>query len=80
MFPVTPTIMTNGWASLLAGHPVDCTQFTPATSPPACVDAHGTAVVWSSWTNFVSSSLLTFLSAPVVRSGLLVAAAVRSEP
>ncbi|KXZ52567.1 hypothetical protein GPECTOR_9g611 [Gonium pectorale] len=63
-YPFTPTIITNGFASLAAGRAMDCTLYTPATSPPECVDAHSTAVTYSSWTNFVSSSLLTFVCAP----------------
>ncbi|EFJ44378.1 hypothetical protein VOLCADRAFT_106422 [Volvox carteri f. nagariensis] len=66
IFPITPTLMTNGFASLAAGHRVDCTAFSPADSPRECVDAHGTVVMWMSWTNFISSSLLTFLCAPFV--------------
>ncbi|KAG2492911.1 hypothetical protein HYH03_008825 [Edaphochlamys debaryana] len=66
IYPITPTLMTNGFASLAAGHPIDCTTFPPSASPKECVDAHSTAVTWMSWTNFVSSSLLTFLCAPYV--------------
>lgn len=40
LFPVIPTLVTNGFASQAAGHYVDCQQFTPATSPPYCRDAH----------------------------------------
>ncbi|KAG2441733.1 hypothetical protein HXX76_003348 [Chlamydomonas incerta] len=66
MFPITPTLVTNGFASLAAGRRMDCTAYPPHASPPECVDAHSTAVTWMSWTNFVSSSLLTFLCAPYV--------------
>lgn len=40
MFPVIPTIITNGFASQAAGRPLDCQQFTPATAPVECRDAH----------------------------------------
>ncbi|GFR50215.1 hypothetical protein Agub_g12392, partial [Astrephomene gubernaculifera] len=66
IYPITPTLMTNGFASLAAGHRIDCTVYTPSTSPRECIDAHSTVVVWMSWTNFVSSSLLTFFCAPYV--------------
>ncbi len=66
IFPITPTLMTNGFASLDAGYSIDCTEYTPETSPRACRNAHSTAVLWMSWTNFVSSSLLTFICAPYV--------------
>lgn len=66
MFPITPTLVTNGFASLAAGRSMDCSAYPPHASPPECVDAHSTAVTWMSWTNFVSSSLLTFLCAPYV--------------
>ncbi|GLC40908.1 hypothetical protein PLESTM_001124900 [Pleodorina starrii] len=66
IFPITPTLMTNGFASLAAGRHLDCTAYPPSASPRECVDAHATVVTWMSWTNFVSSSLLTFLCAPYV--------------
>lgn len=66
IFPITPTLFTNGFASLAAGHHIDCTLFTPATSPKECKDAHATSLFWSSWTNFVSSSLLSFACAPFI--------------
>lgn len=65
-FPIVPTLITNGFASATAGYPLDCQLFTPADAPVACNDAHSTAVIWSSWTGFVSSSVLTVLCAPVV--------------
>jgi MFS family permease len=47
--------------------PLFCPQtYTPATAPQECRDAHATAVLWSSWTSFVSGSILSFLCSPVV--------------
>ena len=66
IFPITPTLMTNGFASLAAGHSIDCSLYTPATAPDACKNAHSTVVNWMSWTNFVSSSLLTLFCAPYI--------------
>eukprot|EP00197_Chlamydomonas_leiostraca_P005577 CAMPEP_0202867458 /NCGR_PEP_ID=MMETSP1391-20130828/9446_1 /ASSEMBLY_ACC=CAM_ASM_000867 /TAXON_ID=1034604 /ORGANISM="Chlamydomonas leiostraca, Strain SAG 11-49" /LENGTH=684 /DNA_ID=CAMNT_0049547505 /DNA_START=141 /DNA_END=2195 /DNA_ORIENTATION=- len=66
VFPVIPTIITNGFASQAAGKPVDCQQFTPATSPPECRNAHSQAVFWNSWTSFVSGTILSSLCAPAV--------------
>mmetsp|Transcript_11362 Transcript_11362/g.19903 ORF Transcript_11362/g.19903 Transcript_11362/m.19903 type:complete len:674 (-) Transcript_11362:762-2783(-) len=66
LFPVIPTLITNGFASQAAGHPIDCQVFTPATSPKECHDAHAQAVTWNSWSSFVSGSVLSFLCAPTV--------------
>ncbi|KAL6759122.1 major facilitator superfamily domain-containing protein [Haematococcus lacustris] len=68
LFPVVPTIVTNGFASQTAGFLIKCEDFTPATAPPACQNAHAQAVTWSSWTSFVSGSILSFLCAPSVGS------------
>ena len=43
----------------------------PASQPSlclaqACVDAHAEVIMWSSWTDFFSSSVLLLLLAPVV--------------
>ena len=40
LFPVVPTLVTNGFASQAAGYAIDCQVFTPADAPPACQDAH----------------------------------------
>mmetsp|Transcript_39772 Transcript_39772/g.118374 ORF Transcript_39772/g.118374 Transcript_39772/m.118374 type:complete len:610 (-) Transcript_39772:1609-3438(-) len=66
LFPIVPTIQTNGFASAAIGHVIDCQEFTPETAPQECVEAHAQAVTWGSWTSFVSGSILSFLCSPVV--------------
>ncbi|KAF5835498.1 major facilitator superfamily domain-containing protein [Dunaliella salina] len=67
LFPIIPTIITNGFASEDAGHAVECQKFAPP-QPAFCRNAHAEAVKWTSWTSFVSTSLLSFLCAPNVGS------------
>ncbi|KAG1664048.1 hypothetical protein FOA52_010468 [Chlamydomonas sp. UWO 241] len=66
LFPIIPTIQTNGFASAAAGHYIDCQEFTPDTAPRECREAHAQAVTWGSWTSFVSGSILSFFFSPVV--------------
>lgn len=62
--PLTPTLMTNFFASRAAGETLNCEKLQP--QPPACQDAHSEAVNYSSVTAFVSNSILSFLLMPLV--------------
>jgi hypothetical protein len=42
-----PTLLTNYFASRIAGHPIDCEQFVVNEQPAACQDAHSDVVVRS---------------------------------
>lgn len=54
VYPYLPSLMTDFFASKAAGHQIMCGDYGPGHAPPECVDAHSTAVVWQSWTSFVS--------------------------
>jgi hypothetical protein len=43
-----PTLLTNYFASRIAGHAIDCEQFVINEQPAACQDAHSDVVVSSS--------------------------------
>lgn len=64
--PFVPNISTNFFASQRAQHKVDCTTFTHANQPEACINAHGDAALWQASTSFMSSSVMCFLVAPTV--------------
>lgn len=55
--PLTPTLLTNYFASRAAGERLRCEALHP--QPPACQNAHSDVVTWSSWCSFASNSLLS---------------------
>lgn len=57
MAPLTPTLLTNYFASRSAGESLRCEALHP--QPPACQNAHSDVVTWSSWCSFASNSLLS---------------------
>lgn len=57
MAPLTPTLLTNYFASRTAGEHLRCEALHP--QPPACQNAHSDVVTWSSWCSFASNSLLS---------------------
>jgi MFS family permease len=36
------------------------------TAPTACVEAHGEAALWQSWSSFLSSSVVSFFASPML--------------
>ncbi|KAK9805583.1 hypothetical protein WJX72_006405 [[Myrmecia] bisecta] len=66
--PITPTLMTDFFASRNSPVALFCEDYPPNQAPQACRDAHSTSVIWSSWTSFISNSLLSFLLAPMIGS------------
>ncbi|KAK9805503.1 hypothetical protein WJX72_001711 [[Myrmecia] bisecta] len=68
VLPITPTLMTDFFASRNSPVALVCEEYPPGEAPQACRDAHSTSVVWSSWTSFTSYSLLSFMLAPMIGS------------
>ncbi len=58
--PVTPTLMTDFFASRHSDVYIHCEDYTSQKAPPSCRDAHSDAVNWSSASSFVSNSILSF--------------------
>jgi hypothetical protein len=62
MAPVTPTLMTDFFASRRSKDgPVKCEAFPPSQQPDYCLAAYSDVVFWSTCTSFFSNSVLTFL-------------------
>ncbi len=61
--PLTPTLLTNYFASRTAGEDLRCESLHP--QPPACQNAHSEVVTWSSWCSFVSNSVLSVVTVGV---------------
>ena len=64
LFPIVPTLLTNAFASLDAGYPMDCTAHVQPTLPPECANAPSQVVAWSAWTSFLQSTVVAFLFSP----------------
>ncbi|KAK9787487.1 hypothetical protein WJX73_002756 [Symbiochloris irregularis] len=64
--PIKPNLMTDFFASRHSDKYIHCERFPPLDSPRVCRDAHASAVLWSSWSDFFSNSILLFLLAPLV--------------
>ncbi|KAK9855166.1 hypothetical protein WJX84_009416 [Apatococcus fuscideae] len=64
--PVTPTLLTNFFASRGQKFQIHCEDFSVQESPEQCRDAHASVVIWQSWSSFVANSLICFLLAPLV--------------
>lgn len=47
LVPMLPTLLTNYFASRIAGHAIDCEQYVVNEQPAACQDAHADVVVSS---------------------------------
>lgn len=58
--PVTPTLMTDFFASRHSDVYIHCEDYTSQKAPPSCRDAHSDAVNWSSASSFISNSVLSF--------------------
>ena len=58
--PVTPTLMTDFFASRHSDVYIHCEDYTSHNAPLPCRDAHSDAVNWSSASSFVSNSILSF--------------------
>ena len=58
--PVTPTLMTDFFASRHSDVYIHCEDYTSQKAPLPCRDAHSDAVNWSSASSFVSNSILSF--------------------
>jgi hypothetical protein len=58
--PVTPTLMTDFFASRRSDVYIHCEDYTSQKAPPSCRDAHSDAVNWSSASSFISNSVLSF--------------------
>lgn len=58
--PVTPTLMTDFFASRHSDVYIHCEDYTSYNAPLPCRDAHSDAVNWSSASSFVSNSILSF--------------------
>lgn len=59
--PVTPTLLTNFFASRGQKFQIHCEDFSVDESPEQCRDAHASVVIWQSWSSFVANSLICFL-------------------
>ncbi|DBA82924.1 hypothetical protein WJX77_008143 [Trebouxia sp. C0004] len=66
--PVTPTLMTDFFASRHSDVYIHCEDYTSQKAPPSCRDAHSDAVNWSSASSFISNSVLSFALAPMIGS------------
>lgn len=70
LFPLVPTLLTNFFASVRAhGEDIDCESFGRGQAPAACQNAHSDVVVWSSWTSFVSNTLVSATCGEYLRLG-----------
>ena len=58
--PVTPTLMTDFFASRHSDVYIHCEDYKSHEAPLPCHDAHSDAVNWSSASAFVSNSILSF--------------------
>lgn len=58
--PVTPTLMTDFFASRHSDVYIHCEDYTSKQAPAPCRDAHSDAVNWSSASSFISNSVLSF--------------------
>ena len=59
--PVTPTLLTNFFASRGEEKEIHCENYSVRDSPEECRDAHASVVIWQSWSSFVANSLICFL-------------------
>lgn len=66
--PVTPTLMTDFFASRHSDVYIHCEDYTSKQAPAPCRDAHSDAVNWSSASSFISNSVLSFALAPMIGS------------
>ncbi|KAL3156285.1 hypothetical protein ABBQ32_012557 [Trebouxia sp. C0010 RCD-2024] len=66
--PVTPTLMTDFFASRHSDVYIHCEDYKSHEAPLPCRDAHSDAVNWSSASSFVSNSILSFALAPMIGS------------
>lgn len=66
LVPMLPTLLTNYFASRIAGHAIDCEQYVVNEQPAACQDAHADVVTWTSWTSLVANTFFAFLFSPVI--------------
>ncbi|WIA11611.1 hypothetical protein OEZ85_011715 [Tetradesmus obliquus] len=66
LVPMLPTLLTNYFASRIAGHAIDCEQYVVNEQPAACQDAHADVVTWTSWTSLVANTFIAFLFSPVI--------------
>ncbi|KAK9864269.1 hypothetical protein WJX84_011024 [Apatococcus fuscideae] len=64
--PVTPTLLTNFFASRGQPGDIHCEDYSVQESPEQCRDAHASVVIWQSWSSFVANSLICFMLAPLV--------------
>ena len=64
LVPHVPGMLTDYFAGRRVGHAVLCGSLppdAPAADAAACQNAHSDVVTWSSWTAFLSNSIVSLL-------------------